>query len=166
MPPDDSLCAIEKHSIRFAGLFILHDFAAEWTGRVLIDAGDFDGGAVDHNGVPVGASQGNGIVWRNLVEVPSRGKCLRLPESLDPPAPGYPFARLRAIHSFFHHRQKLFEAGSAFKVQGHLARADSRKVVVRIGHARNDGVAAEIDYPSALALISACVLVRSDKDNL
>ena len=106
--------------------------------------------AVCHCAMTVGAIEKDGIVWRNLVEVRARRKHRRLPESFDPTAAGDPLARLCLINSRLNFRQKIFEAGDAFEVERHLAKADSGKMMMRVSHSRHHRLAVEIDDARSL----------------
>ena len=85
------------------------------------------------------------IVWRDFVEVPTRRKHRRRPESFNPAAPGYPFARLFLIDALFNFGEKILKAGDAFKVERHLAKADAGKMMMRVSHSRHQRFAIQID---------------------
>src|SRR6185503_13294051 len=98
----------------------------------------------------VSTIQKDGVVWRDLVEVPTRRKNRWSPKGFNPPATSYPLARLFLIDALFHFCQKRFEAGDAFKVERNLPKADAGKMMMRVSHSRHHRSAVEIDDAGSL----------------
>ena len=99
----------------------------------------------------VRAFEDHRIVGGNFVQIRARGKHRRLPESLNPAAAGDPFAGLCLIDARFNFGEKVFQAGDAFKIQGQLAKANAREMMVCVGQTRHDCRAVQIDNARVLA---------------
>ena len=93
----------------------------------------------------IGAREKNWIVQRDFVEVFSRRELRRFPESFDPAAPGDPVAALSLGDARFNLCEEIFEGACPFKIEAHLPLANPEDVAMRIGKARDDRFAAEID---------------------
>src|SRR5438105_3139379 len=94
----------------------------------------------------VGASEEDGMLGRDFIEVTARGELWRFPESLDPAAAGDPFTGFGLCNALLHFSKKFFERVRAFQVQIHFAFPDPENVAVRVGEPGKYGAAVEIDY--------------------
>src|SRR6266496_6154617 len=117
----------------------------------MVDLGDFERSGICNRGVTVSTRKINGIVRRNFVEISTCRKLRRLPESLNPPAAGDPFAALTLRDALLNFGEKIFERVRAFEIEVHLPLADSEDVAMRIGQSRHHGFAAKVDNARFLA---------------
>jgi len=115
--------------------------------------------------VTVCAREKNRVFGRDLVEIGTGGKLWRFPESLDPAAPGDPFAALSLSDALLNFREKIPERVRAFEIQIHLPLADSEDVAMRISQARQNSVAVKIDNARSIAAKFVGVFVCADKNN-
>src|SRR5437588_2975404 len=113
----------------------------------------------------VGASEEDGMLGRDFIEVDASGELWRFPESLVPAAAGDPLTGFGLCNALLHFSKKFFERVGAFQVQIHFALADPENVAVRIGEPGKYGTAVEIDYARIFAPKFFCVGIRSDEGN-
>ena len=91
----------------------------------LSTSASFSAALLTTDAVSIARVEDHGIVRRNFVECPTSRKHRRLPESFDPAAARYPFARLRLIDARFDLREKIFETRRAFEIERHLAKSNA-----------------------------------------
>ena len=93
----------------------------------------------------IGAREINWVVGRDLVELRSRRKLRRLPESLYPAPACDPFSALGLRGALFHFREKIFPRVRALEIQSRLAIANFKDVAMRISEAGHECVTMKID---------------------
>ena len=143
---DQALRRIQQHAIGFAALLVFGYFAAKGAGCVFVDTGDLQGRAVHDCAMAVRATKHDGIVRRHFVQIPARGKNGRFPESFDPATSGDPLAWFCLVDAGFDLCENILKAGYPFEVKGHLAKADSRQMVMCIRQSRHYSSSVQIDH--------------------
>src|ERR1043166_2287161 len=97
------------------------------------------------------------MIRRDRIQILTSRELRRLPKRFDPAATGDPRAFPGLTDTGFYFRQKRFERIRAFKIQAHLALADSENVAMRVGQSRNDCVTMEIDSLRCVKFLGSLV---------
>src|SRR4030095_14237287 len=139
-----SLRGIEEHAVRFA-VFAFRDFAAERIESRFGDTCFLQSGAVNHGRMSVCTSQDHRSVRRNSVEILPGRKRRWLPVSFDPTTTGHPLPGLCLIHARLNLGEKILETCCSFEIERHLAKADTRQMLVGISKSWQHSFAMKID---------------------
>ena len=156
--------SVDQHAGRLAG-FVEQDFPACRRNAVTGNTRRLQHGRIGHQGMSVGADQGDRIVRRHRVQILTIGETALRPVRLDPAATGDEGTGLCRVHSPLHARDQISNRNRRVQIQRAFALANAEDMDMAVGETGIHCPAIEIDNTGLRPDQAADIQLGTGKDD-